>query len=93
MPPFSRFLPTLSWTSVKRPRRTRGSLGAALAAAGLLAGCGDTARLPPGADEGAVGFVSRGDAWGRPVGVALDVRGALLVADDVGNTVWRVARR
>ena len=37
------------------------------------------------------GFVSpEGTAWGRPVGVALDRRGALLVADDVGNTVWRV---
>ncbi len=32
-----------------------------------------------------------GNARGRPVGVALDRRGALLVADDVGNTVWRVA--
>jgi glucose/arabinose dehydrogenase len=38
------------------------------------------------------GFVTDdGDARGRPVGVALDRRGALLVADDVGNTVWRVA--
>jgi len=38
------------------------------------------------------GFLSPdGDAWGRPVGVATDARGALLVADDVGNTVWRVA--
>jgi glucose/arabinose dehydrogenase len=38
------------------------------------------------------GFVGpEGDAWGRPVGVALDGRGGLLVADDVGNTVWRVA--
>jgi glucose/arabinose dehydrogenase len=37
------------------------------------------------------GFVSpEGKAYGRPVGVALDKRGALLVADDVGNTVWRV---
>ena len=37
------------------------------------------------------GFISpEGTAWGRPVGVALDRRGALLVADDVGNTVWRV---
>jgi glucose/arabinose dehydrogenase len=37
------------------------------------------------------GFVSSsGDAYGRPVGVALDQRGALLVADDVGNVVWRV---
>jgi glucose/arabinose dehydrogenase len=38
------------------------------------------------------GFVSpQGNAWGRPVGVALDAKGALLVADDVGNAVWRVA--
>jgi glucose/arabinose dehydrogenase len=29
-------------------------------------------------------------AYGRPVGVAVDATGALLVADDVGNTVWRV---
>jgi glucose/arabinose dehydrogenase len=37
------------------------------------------------------GFVSEGgDAFGRPVGVAVDGRGALLVADDVGNTIWRV---
>jgi glucose/arabinose dehydrogenase len=32
-----------------------------------------------------------GEAMGRPVGVAVDRRGALLVADDVGNTVWRVS--
>ncbi len=31
-----------------------------------------------------------GNAKGRPVGVAIDHRGALLVADDVGNAVWRV---
>jgi glucose/arabinose dehydrogenase len=37
------------------------------------------------------GFLStNGDAFGRPVGVALDKRGALLVADDVGNAIWRV---
>ncbi|HST45806.1 MAG TPA: sorbosone dehydrogenase family protein [Luteimonas sp.] len=37
------------------------------------------------------GFVdANGDAQGRPVGVAFDARGGLLVADDVGNTVWRV---
>ena len=37
------------------------------------------------------GFVEAdGDAMGRPVGVAIDKRGALLVADDVGNTIWRV---
>lgn len=39
------------------------------------------------------GFVKEnGDAMGRPVGVALDRSGALLVADDVGNVVWRVSR-
>jgi glucose/arabinose dehydrogenase len=37
------------------------------------------------------GFVSAdGEAYGRPVGVVLDKKGALLVADDVGNVVWRV---
>ena len=36
------------------------------------------------------GFLSDdGDAFGRPVGVALDKTGALLVADDVGNVIWR----
>jgi glucose/arabinose dehydrogenase len=39
------------------------------------------------------GFVKEnGDAMGRPVGVAIDRSGALLVADDVGNVVWRVSR-
>jgi len=37
------------------------------------------------------GFVTKDDkAQGRPVGVAIDASGALLVADDVGNRVWRV---
>jgi glucose/arabinose dehydrogenase len=37
------------------------------------------------------GFVRDGDkAMGRPVGVEIDARGGLLVADDVGNAVWRV---
>lgn len=39
------------------------------------------------------GFLSEdGKAQGRPVGVAVDSRGALLVADDVGNVIWRVSR-
>ncbi len=39
------------------------------------------------------GFLSdEGKAFGRPVGVALDGKGALLVADDVGNKVWRVTK-
>lgn len=37
------------------------------------------------------GFLKDGKARGRPVGVAVDRTGALLVADDVGNTVWRVS--
>jgi len=37
------------------------------------------------------GFLNdKGEAKGRPVGVAIDKTGALLVADDVGNVVWRV---
>jgi glucose/arabinose dehydrogenase len=37
------------------------------------------------------GFINaEGEANGRPVGVAIDRYGALLVADDVGNTIWRV---
>jgi len=38
------------------------------------------------------GFLDKdGDAYGRPVGVVFDKSGALLVADDVGNVIWRVA--
>jgi glucose/arabinose dehydrogenase len=37
------------------------------------------------------GFLDeQGKARGRPVGLAIDRHGALLVADDVGNTIWRV---
>jgi glucose/arabinose dehydrogenase len=38
------------------------------------------------------GFLNAdGEAQGRPVGVTLDQRGALLVADDVGNKIWRIS--
>jgi glucose/arabinose dehydrogenase len=38
------------------------------------------------------GFLSKdGQAYGRPVGVAVDKAGAILVADDVGNRIWRIA--
>jgi hypothetical protein len=37
------------------------------------------------------GFLDGDRARGRPVGVAFDGTGALLVADDAGDTVWRVA--
>jgi glucose/arabinose dehydrogenase len=37
------------------------------------------------------GFLSKdGHAYGRPVGVTVDKTGAILLADDVGNTVWRI---
>lgn len=40
----------------------------------------------------ATGFLdANGKARGRPVGVAVDPRGALLVADDLSNTIWRIA--
>ncbi len=40
------------------------------------------------------GFLNaKGEAQGRPVGVITDRTGALLVADDVGNTVWRVSAK
>ncbi|MDB5799922.1 MAG: sorbosone dehydrogenase [Rhodocyclales bacterium] len=47
---------------------------------------------PAGTPEDVLtGFVNdKGEAQGRPVGVTLDRAGALLVADDVGNVIWRV---
>ncbi len=38
------------------------------------------------------GFLSPDEkySYGRPVGVAIAHDGALLVADDVGNVIWRV---
>lgn len=36
------------------------------------------------------GFQSDGKTMGRPVGVTVDPRGALIVADDLSNTIWRV---
>ncbi len=43
------------------------------------------------AEDVLTGFLdAQGNARGRPVGVAVDKAGALLVADDVGNIVWRV---
>ncbi len=46
------------------------------------------------AEDVLTGFVDEnGNARGRPVGVTIDKAGALLVADDVGNAVWRVVPR
>jgi glucose/arabinose dehydrogenase len=66
-----------------------------------IASRGATGDLPPFSDgmpsgdaiPVLTGFLSEdGKAQGRPVGVAVDSRGALLVADDVGNVIWRVSR-
>jgi glucose/arabinose dehydrogenase len=48
---------------------------------------------PIGAAEDVVtGFLIDGDkARGRPVGLAMDHQGGLLIADDTGNSVWRVS--
>jgi glucose/arabinose dehydrogenase len=43
------------------------------------------------AQDVVTGFLDGDQARGRPVGVAIDGTGALLIADDAGNTVWRVA--
>jgi glucose/arabinose dehydrogenase len=43
------------------------------------------------AQDVVTGFLAGDEARGRPVGLAVDGTGALLIADDAGNTVWRVA--
>jgi glucose/arabinose dehydrogenase len=53
-----------------------------------------TNGMPSGVAQDVVtGFLTADGkaAHGRPVGLALDAKGALLIADDVGNTVWRVS--
>jgi len=52
----------------------------------------DSSGRPTGPIEDFVtGFLNDdGEAMGRPVGVVIDKSGALLVADDVGNRIWRV---
>ncbi|MBU0584040.1 MAG: sorbosone dehydrogenase family protein [Alphaproteobacteria bacterium] len=48
--------------------------------------------MPAGkAQDVVTGFIDGDQARGRPVGVGIDGTGALLIADDAGNTVWRVA--
>jgi glucose/arabinose dehydrogenase len=61
----------------------------------VYVGFDDKANKPAGPLRDVLtGFVDQqGDALGRPVGVAIDGRGGLLVADDVGNSVWRVTPR
>jgi glucose/arabinose dehydrogenase len=45
------------------------------------------------AEDVVTGFIDGDTAHGRPVGLAVDGTGALLIADDVGGTVWRVTAR
>jgi glucose/arabinose dehydrogenase len=54
------------------------------------------AGQPVGKPESVVsGFVSRDEKelYGAPVGLAQDNQGALIIADDVGNSVWRVTAK
>ena len=52
----------------------------------------DVNGAPAGkAQDVVTGFLDGDQTRGRPVGVAIDGTGALLIADDAGNTVWRVA--
>jgi glucose/arabinose dehydrogenase len=54
-----------------------------------------TGAKPDGAPVDVLtGFLNAdGKAQGRPVGVVIDKQGALLVADDVGNAIWRVTKQ
>jgi len=51
---------------------------------------GDAAQLDPVAEPSASGGRRLFRAWGRPVGVSVDPRGALIVADDLANVIWRI---
>jgi glucose/arabinose dehydrogenase len=43
-------------------------------------------------EDFATGFtVSDAEVWGRPVGVAVDKDGALLVSEDANGTIWRIS--
>ncbi len=83
--------------------RSRRNFAAAPSSASTAAGIGRSStatRSSSSASRTAGRSASRSDfvtdflkgdgARGRPVGVAVDKAGALIVADDVGNTVWRV---
>lgn len=51
----------------------------------------DEGRPSGKAQDVVTGFLESGKVHGRPVGLGIDGTGALLIADDAGNTVWRVA--
>ena len=73
--------------SSKRQLREIDEASARLAegAYGFCSSCGEPVDVVTGF------FGEDGKTRGRPVGVTVDPRGALLVADDVGNRVWRVS--
>jgi hypothetical protein len=49
-------------------------------------------KLNPNLEDACASRVNIGNhARGRPVGLAVDRSGGLLIADDVGDTVWRVS--
>ena len=50
-----------------------------------------TEGRPSGMPEDILTGDGSGNALGRPAGVAVDRTGGVLVADDVGNTIWRTA--
>ncbi|WPQ61386.1 hypothetical protein SIO70_23795 [Chitinophaga sancti] len=46
------------------------------------------------AEDFLTGYIKEGDeVYGRPVGVAVAKDGSLLVADDAGNTIWKVSKQ
>ena len=55
----------------------------------------ENGRPKGGYENFAVGFWLKGEkqaqAWGRPAGLALAADGSLLIADDLGGTIWRIA--
>jgi glucose/arabinose dehydrogenase len=54
----------------------------------------DNGRPSGQPEEFLTGFIAdsaKPEVWGRPVGLAVARDGALLVADDAGNRIWRVA--
>ena len=38
-------------------------------------------------------FVVNDEAYGRPVGLVIDSKGNLLIADDVGNRIWKISQK
>ena len=54
---------------------------------------GHAAGPPQDFLTGFIADAGRSEVYGRPAGVAVATDGALLVADDVGNVVWRVTQR